>query len=465
MMDRPSSVIIFVGLALVMSTLVECGCQFEGAVHDVGSTWHPEIFGTCVNCTCRLGNNDSPEVTCVNTAEKCPKLDCDNPTKDPHSCCPYCEDIPNLPPTVSSDKEKSSSLERSPCQTTSGRIYQHGERYASNDTGIRRNTEDQCVMCICQNGDPLCYLKTCPKIPTGCSAILFPEDDCCPRCADITEVENSESDCLDNQLVKKNGSTWHPSIVSIGEITCVTCTCSNGEIKCHKDCIPDYELPCRNPQKPSGECCRSCPDNTQTTGSDATEEKPKDKKKRKKKKDRKKGKKDKRKDKKRRKRCKDNKESKKCKRRRRRKDRKDKKARPPAEVTAITTGVDLATLCFNRRRKPTHLVYKSISETDLMIAFDEIAADTVHVFRWTVKKSNDRSLVTFNVPEKLSAQQFRRTINNTNVVGTTSASQYRKFKKRLTAKLETCSADCEPEMFINILQRVKLKLLKFGDPC
>ena len=34
----------------------------------------------------------------------------------------------------------------------------------------------------------------------------------------------------------------------------------NGEITCKKDCLPDHELPCKHPQKHSGDCCKQCPD-------------------------------------------------------------------------------------------------------------------------------------------------------------------------------------------------------------
>jgi len=59
-------------------------------------------------------------------------------------------DIPNIPPTVSTEDDESKSQQKAPCRTTGGRIYQDGDHYASNDTGIRRNREDQCVMCICE---------------------------------------------------------------------------------------------------------------------------------------------------------------------------------------------------------------------------------------------------------------------------------------------------------------------------
>ena len=33
------------------------------------------------------------------------------------------------------------------------------------------------------------------------------------------------SDCMDVSGIKRNGTTWHPSIATIGQIDCITCTC------------------------------------------------------------------------------------------------------------------------------------------------------------------------------------------------------------------------------------------------
>ena len=33
------------------------------------------------------------------------------------------------------------------------------------------------------------------------------------------------SDCLDSSGIKPNGTTWHPTIASIGQIDCITCSC------------------------------------------------------------------------------------------------------------------------------------------------------------------------------------------------------------------------------------------------
>ncbi|XP_053403752.1 chordin-like isoform X2 [Mercenaria mercenaria] len=421
-------------LLTIMCVLVDCGCVFQGEVHPVGETWHPETFGTCVNCTCEINERGESDVRCINTADKCPKLTCAKTKKDPHSCCPYCE--------VSANEDESNSYKRANCTGPGGRIYRDGERYASNSTGLVPTTEKQCVLCICQDGTPLCYLKTC-LVPKTCSKLVQKDDDCCPVCADISDAtEKDEDDCLDTSGIKPNGSQWHPTVESVGEIDCITCTCLNGEIKCQKDCLPDHELPCRHPKKPNGACCKTCPEK---------------KKKRKGKKGRK-GRKN-RKDKK--KRCKGkNKDKKKCKNRRRR--RKERTTTQTVKPTAVV-GISLENLCI--RKKTVYLVYKSITDTELLIAFDDIKANTVDVHTWTVNKENQRGVITYTEPKVIASTDFRKTINNTNVVGTAGKSQYRKFKRRLKDKLEKCREDCDPELFIKIIQRVKVRLLKFGDEC
>ncbi|KAL4220423.1 hypothetical protein ACF0H5_020826 [Mactra antiquata] len=435
--------------------VVECGCVFQGINYEVGEIWHPETFGTCVNCTCEINKRGEPDVRCINTAENCPKVTCDTPIKDPHTCCPYCE--------VSADEDERSSHMRANCTTPSGRIYKDGERYASNSTGLRPTSENQCVMCTCQDGQPLCHLKTC-HLPKACSKFIQREGDCCPVCADLSVVSwddpafyetvraieaiKAEHDCLETSGIKLNGSQWHPSIDSIGEIECITCTCLNGDIKCQKDCLPDHKLPCRHPKKPKGECCRACPEEQKNT-------KPSKDKKRHKKRRKGKGKG------KGRKRCKSDADKKK--KRCRRKRRKERTTLQSVKPTA-TVGIALENLCI--KRKTAYLVYKSLSATEMFIAFDDISANTVVVYTWKVNKEHPTGeVVTYIQDTELPSAEFRQKINNTNVVGTATKSQYKKFKRRLKDKLEKCTVDCEPELFLKIMQRVKVILLKFGDAC
>lgn len=57
---------------------------------------------------------------------------------------------------------------------------------------------------------------------------------------------------------------------------------------------------------------------------------------------------------------------------------------PQTEKPTDTIGISLDNLCI--RKKTVYLVYKSISDTELLIAFDDIKANTVDVHTWTVNK-------------------------------------------------------------------------------
>lgn len=431
-------VLILITFVTAMCVIVDCGCVFQNGTYTVGDSWNLSDFGTCVNCTCQLNERGEPEVRCKSIADKCPKLTCNNPRKNPHSCCPYCE--------VREMGDTSTSSKLASCKTVDGRTYNDGDRYSSNSTGLRPTSDNQCVMCTCKDGQSLCHLKTC-MVLTTCMSVFYTSEDCCPVCAD----------CVDADGVKTNGSQWHPTIAAIGKIDCITCSCLNGEIRCKKECIPDHDLPCQNPKKPNGECCRSCPKETSNPGNGGKNKRKSDKNKNKKDRHEQKGK-----GTKRRKKCKgQDKDSKLCKTRRRR--RKDGTTTAAIVKPTVSVGVDLENLCI--KKKSTYLVYKSISDTEMLIAFDDIETNLVDVHRWTVNKENQRGVVTYTEPETIPSQEFRRKINNTNVVGTTGKSQYKKFKKRLTEKLDKCKADCEPEMFIKVLQRVNVHLLKFGEQC
>ena len=57
-------------------------------------------------------------------------------------------DVGNLPPTagdyVDIDQERGQ-----PCVDYKGRVYEDGQKYASNNTAIRATQNNQCVMCSC----------------------------------------------------------------------------------------------------------------------------------------------------------------------------------------------------------------------------------------------------------------------------------------------------------------------------
>lgn len=162
-----------------MYVFAECGCVWQGQTYDVGETWNLPAF-PCVNCTCKINATGFPAVRCKN--RPCPKPKCSKPKIDPNMCCPYCEDIPNIPPTVADVEADKKNEQKAGCETPTGH-YNDGDVYSSNSTGIRPTSDNQCVMCVCQNGQSLCHLKTC-IVPKTCSKFINTSDDCCPQCAE-----------------------------------------------------------------------------------------------------------------------------------------------------------------------------------------------------------------------------------------------------------------------------------------
>ena len=55
---------------------------------------------------------------------------------------------------------------------------------------------------------------------------------------------------------------------------------------------------------------------------------------------------------------------------------------------APTVGIDLNTLCI-RQKRTTYLVYKAITDTEMMFAFDDIKAATVDIYKWSVIKGKE----------------------------------------------------------------------------
>lgn len=83
-------------------------------------------------------------------------------------------------------------------------------------------------------------------------------------------------------------------------------------------------------------------------------------------------------------------DDKKCKRRR--KKRKERTTTQVIKPTVPTVGISLENLCV--RKKDAYLVYKSITDKEMLIAFDDIEANTVDVHKWTVNKGKDKNNIT-----------------------------------------------------------------------
>lgn len=440
----------------------ESVCMLGGTSYADGDTWK---FDECVNCTC-----NGTRVDCFK--ELCPTPTCTEPKILAEVCCPFCE----VDPDVNGVTEPGGQ----DCHHD-GITYADGQVFTSNSTGIILNTDNQCINCICTKGEVLCYLKTC-NIPKKCKKWLNHSDSCCPQCADdlnaslgengssVGRDQKDENDCLDTEgEIHRNGSLWRPSVSN-----CVTCSCLDGEIDCHKiRCPADSLLPCKNPRRRGNDCCRSC-----------------------------------RRKKKKKKVCLRNLRRKTRRNRnrngRKRNKKKGRKNRNQAGQTAQAPGEDVISLPVLRdnivlenltipeffghmcmARKRDHIVYRYVGGRYLFVAFDDAKSHQVEVWRWRLKQkvcdpnqpvtsqrkckamsANIRLLAV----EKLifPADHFRKQATQDMIFGSTSKNQVRKFKKKLTRSMAKCSkkGKCRVRMVTRAFyNHIDLKHVSYNCGC
>ncbi|MBN3324930.1 CRDL2 protein, partial [Atractosteus spatula] len=250
-----------------------------------------------MRCTCA----ETGHVNC--NAIKCPVLRCKNPVTDSQQCCPRCADEESRSPAGLRTLGKS-------CQYN-GILYQPGETFSPT-----RHLRFPCLLllwrrlcgffflCVFQNGNIFCALKTCSKV--SCASPVSVPDSCCPLCKDselFLSVRHAESPCGENVAGREtpsairsssralnlpafwhggaagttvkillqrkhkracvyngktysHGDVWHPELGKVLE--CILCTCKDGVQECKRITCP-REYPCEHPEKTEGECCRTCP--------------------------------------------------------------------------------------------------------------------------------------------------------------------------------------------------------------
>ncbi|XP_033101127.1 cysteine-rich motor neuron 1 protein-like isoform X2 [Anneissia japonica] len=146
-------------------------CHSTGGHYYVeGETWHIDM---CTKCVCHNGH-----VLC--SVEACPPLPCDHPSIDENKCCPHCSDI---------HTDGSGDTENMPCEETDGLVYEDGSTWK----------EDDCTSCKCEMGEVTCYSNTCP--PANCKTPVLRKGQCCPSCLQEPEktCEISGAVYLDGQ--------------------------------------------------------------------------------------------------------------------------------------------------------------------------------------------------------------------------------------------------------------------------
>ncbi|XP_027855893.1 kielin/chordin-like protein [Xiphophorus couchianus] len=231
-------------------------CEFDRRVYADGKLFVPPGSGPCLQCRCKTGN-----VICYE--EKCPPVQCSNPTIDPHLCCPVCkacvlegveyEDGSTWQPEgpcssctcvngetlcsniqcLSTECLHPSKIPGSCCEicdscTFNHRIYSNGQRFTTPD--------QPCHICTCLHGSVRCERQGCP--PLNCTNSYTRPGDCCPKCPD----------CSFENRVFVNGEAF-PNPVS----ECEECTCVSGRIDCHQTHCPHPR--CNAPLP--GTCCQN----------------------------------------------------------------------------------------------------------------------------------------------------------------------------------------------------------------
>ncbi|XP_042534078.1 extracellular matrix organizing protein FRAS1 [Dipodomys spectabilis] len=184
-------------------------CRHEDKIHEHGTEW---ASFPCGMCSCSHG-----EVRC--TQQPCPPLSCGYQELEfipEGSCCPIC---------VGPGK---------PC-SYEGRVFQDGEDWRLS----------QCAKCVCRNGLSQCFTVQCPLLFCNQDeAVVRVPGKCCPQC--------SARSCPAAGRVYKHGEQW-------AEDVCTTCTCDQGEVRCHKQTCPP--LRCEKGQsrgRRHGQCCEEC---------------------------------------------------------------------------------------------------------------------------------------------------------------------------------------------------------------
>ncbi|XP_054770724.2 chordin-like protein 2 isoform X1 [Lytechinus pictus] len=318
MADRIMNIGVFWILATVTLSVAgptETGeCPFGGRTYRLGESWHPYLIPTgidpCTTCTCI----EHDHVTC--TREECPRPTCSSPRRIPGQCCLICPDPETITeaPLVAPVEEEAP---RYPGCEYKGKTLQHGDLFSVDDLFTSRR-EDQCAQCGCTLGRIYCALKTC--LPLSCpeaEQVVY-SDSCCPVCvfedgttqtqeilepnpevndldlainpntllqtnnvplinnfpsiplsgfgttSSIPENDDDQQACESNGKTYQSGEKWHPILFPFGRVDCILCQCRDGETTCNRiSCPSDEELPCRNPQYVSNQCCKVCPDTSE----------------------------------------------------------------------------------------------------------------------------------------------------------------------------------------------------------
>uniref|UniRef100_A0A8D0BHJ5 Chordin like 2 n=1 Tax=Salvator merianae TaxID=96440 RepID=A0A8D0BHJ5_SALMN len=184
----------------------------------------------CTQCSCSEGHIYCHLVTC-------PELLCASPQTTPDSCCQVCrESVWMLTCTTTH------SLTFLPCR----RVLQTQSQYPCR--GVLRSKGSQGAA----------------DSPTGASLEFIPKS-VKPRGASsgttvkIILKEKHKKACVYRGKTYSHGEVWHPTIPRLEVVSCILCTCRDGNQDCRKITCPK-QYPCEEPEHVEGKCCKVCPE-------------------------------------------------------------------------------------------------------------------------------------------------------------------------------------------------------------
>ncbi|KFM65348.1 Chordin-like protein 1, partial [Stegodyphus mimosarum] len=152
-------------------------CTIANQEYGINETWYKYLrtpnANLCVRCLCK-SDGASSSINCVNIT--CDTNMCAETKKD--ACCDICQgssEEVKLDQSLNTDTKSEDS--KLPC-LHNGRVYQHGEEFSSNATGLQAQKPNQCIHCMCQTGLVLCRLRNCDSL----QCLSSDTKDCCPTC-------------------------------------------------------------------------------------------------------------------------------------------------------------------------------------------------------------------------------------------------------------------------------------------
>lgn len=218
-------------------------------------------------CSCQRGKVVCEEILC-------PKPTCAQPFLPEGECCPICNNTVKAIQPGSGCHLEGDPVFHSPGSRWHPYIPPHGFSRCATCTCLVDTLKVECQR-------EKCPILDCPSDQQmrpdalGCCMICQPTTTPDPQLvADEEALQTMPEERTDEEILQQggcqwrgeaieNGHTWSPRVLPFGEVNCVTCTCKEGNAKCHrKECRP---LSCKYKVFDEESCCPRCPVNRAET--------------------------------------------------------------------------------------------------------------------------------------------------------------------------------------------------------